>query len=184
MTTTQIQAGKQFISLAQRCRLIQFLAVDVDGVMTRGDITMDGNDNEYKSFHVRDGIILKSLPALGIATGIITGRTSRVVSRRAADLGIQHVLQGAQSKEEGLLKLSKSTGIPLEGFAYMGDDLPDVGAMKKCGLAAAPADACANARLSAHLVTHAGGGMTAIRELAEIILKAQGKWDQFQSLHR
>jgi len=171
-------------SLAERYKSIQFLAFDVDGVMTRGDITMDGLDNEWKSFHVRDGIIIKSLPDLGISTGIITGRTSSVVNRRARDLGIQHVLQGSKCKEEGLNLLVKTTNLPRESFCYMGDDIPDVNAIRQSGLGAAPADGCPEARLAADFVSRSNGGMTALRELAEWILKVQGKWKTFLQMHR
>lgn len=171
------------ISLSERCKSIKLIAMDVDGVLTQGGIIHDGTGSEWKVFHVRDGSVLKKLKQIGIKTAIITGRSSIVVEFRARELDIDMVFQGVGKKENTLNKIASSTGINPDEIAYIGDDLPDLSIMKSCGLAAAPNDACFEVRNQAHFVCKNSGGKSALRELVELILKVQRKWESLCSSH-
>jgi 3-deoxy-D-manno-octulosonate 8-phosphate phosphatase (KDO 8-P phosphatase) len=163
------------ISLSERCKSIKLIAMDVDGVLTQGGIIHDGTGSEWKVFHVRDGSVLKKLKQIGIKTAIITGRSSIVVEFRARELDIDMVFQGVGKKENTLDKIASSTGINPDEIAYIGDDLPD--------LSAAPNDACFEVRNQAHFVCKNSGGKSALRELVELILKVQRKWESLCSSH-
>lgn len=162
-------------TLAQRCAAIDLLVVDVDGVLTDGSIVYADNGAELKTFHVRDGSGLKLWQKAGKQAAIITGRTSRVVEIRAAELGIAPVFQGVASKLAALRQLL-SIGWQPEQVCFVGDDLPDLPVMRQCGLAVAVADACAEAVADAHYMTRALGGRGAVREVIELILRCQGRW--------
>jgi 3-deoxy-D-manno-octulosonate 8-phosphate phosphatase (KDO 8-P phosphatase) len=162
--------------LLERLRAVELLVLDVDGVLTEGSIVYDESGNEWKHFHVRDGSGLKIWNHVGKKAAIITGRTSRLVDRRAAELGISPVIQGAQEKVPALRDLVRVTGVSAERMCAIGDDVPDLGMMANCGLAVAVADACPEVRQAAHFVTRAVGGRGAVREAIELILHAQGRW--------
>jgi 3-deoxy-D-manno-octulosonate 8-phosphate phosphatase (KDO 8-P phosphatase) len=168
------------LTLRERCAGIDLLVLDVDGVLTGGGVVYGAvgaeADLEVKAFHVRDGSGLKLWHLAGKRSAVITGRSSPVVSRRAAELGIAAVLQGTADKLAGLARLSEETGIPTQAICYVGDDLPDVPAMREAGLAVAVADACPEARAAAHYVTSAAGGRGAVRETIELVLRCQGRW--------
>ena len=159
-------------------RGVRFLVLDVDGVLTRGAILMDGDGAESKGFHVRDGHGIKLLQRAGIGVGILTGRSSGVVAHRAQDLGIGCVVQGSLRKAEGLDALCAMAGIPPEQCAYMGDDVVDLPAMRRCRLALAPRDAPASVLGMAH--GHGGfdGGAGAVRQACEGLILANGAWPQ------
>lgn len=157
---------------AARIRLVTF---DIDGVMTDGGLHYTDDGMELKTFHVQDGLGIKLLQRAGIDTAIITGRNSPLVARRASDLGITHVHQGIGDKRSVLDKLLAQQGLQWEECAFMGDDLIDLRAMARCGLAIAPANARPIVKDSAHWITEAGGGQGAVREAVEFILAAQGK---------
>ncbi len=163
-------------TLQQRCAAIDMLVVDVDGVLTAGGIVYGGAELEHKQFHVRDGSGLKMWHQAGKRTGLITGRRSVVVDRRAAELGIAFVLQGAAEKLPAFRRLLADAGVGPEAVCYLGDDLPDLPPMRACGLAVAVADACAEARADAHYITRTPGGHGAVRETIELILRCQGQW--------
>jgi 3-deoxy-D-manno-octulosonate 8-phosphate phosphatase (KDO 8-P phosphatase) len=167
------------MTLKDRLRPIELLVLDVDGVLTAGGIVYGSGENgelELKQFHVRDGAGLRIWHDAGKRTAILTGRNAPLVDRRARELGIDHVIQGARDKEAGYEQLLATTGSSPERIAYLGDDLPDLPVLRRCGLAAAPADACPDVLLHAHLVTLAAGGCGAVRELIERILRCQGRW--------
>ena len=155
---------------------IQLVIFDVDGVLTDGAILLTPDGREIKRFHVHDGTGIKYLERAGIQTAILSGRSSRATARRAAELGIRHVLQGYKRKLDGLKRIMKATGLPAEKICFMGDDLPDIPVMRAVGYAVAVADARPEVIQRANWVTRAGGGRGAARELAEKLLKAQGKW--------
>jgi 3-deoxy-D-manno-octulosonate 8-phosphate phosphatase (KDO 8-P phosphatase) len=164
-------------TLRERCAAIELLVVDVDGVLTAGGIVYGTPDLEYKQFHVRDGTGVKAWHRAGKRTGIVTGRRSPVVERRAAELGIRLVVQGAAEKLPAFEQLLADAALMAEAACYIGDDLPDVPPLRACGLAVAVADACAEARADAHYITRAPGGCGAVRETIELILRCQGHWD-------
>jgi 3-deoxy-D-manno-octulosonate 8-phosphate phosphatase (KDO 8-P phosphatase) len=164
--------------LHERCQAIEMLVMDVDGVLTDGSIVYSDQGGEIKAFHVRDGSGLKIWMGLDKKTGIITGRASTIVRRRAAELGITCVVQGAGNKLEALDQMLADQKLERRAAAYVGDDLPDLEALAACGLAVAVADACPEARARAHYVTTVPGGRGAVREAIEVILRAQGRWHE------
>lgn len=172
------------ISLPQRCARIAMLVLDVDGVMTDGRIVYTDQGAEVKAFHVRDGSGLKLWMTLGKKAGIITGRRSLIVERRAQELGITAVIQGADDKKAALVQMTAALGVPLDEVCGMGDDLVDVPLLRACGLAVAVADACAEAKEEADYVTQARGGRGAVREVIELILRAQGSWQTIVARYR
>lgn len=156
---------------------IRMFLFDVDGVLTDGRIVYDANGVETKAFHVRDGSAIKWLPQFGIETGIITGRTSPIVERRAAELGMTVVRQGSSDKHETLEEVCATEGVSADEIAYMGDDLLDLPVLRSVALSFAPADAAPEVRRVAHTITQAAGGHGAGREAVEFLLKARGQWD-------
>jgi len=159
---------------------IRLALFDVDGVMTDGRIAFTDAGDEIKTFHTRDGLGLKALQANGIGVAIITARSSRIVARRAAELGIEHLLQGREDKGAALEELTKKLSITGRHCAYTGDDLVDWPAMRQCGFKCAPADATAWIRERADFVTESRGGHGAVREVCERILADQGLLDRWQ----
>jgi 3-deoxy-D-manno-octulosonate 8-phosphate phosphatase (KDO 8-P phosphatase) len=154
----------------------ELLILDVDGVLTDGRIIMNDRGEEIKCFHVRDGHGLKLLMNAGIHVVIITGRKSKTVAHRARDLGIQEVYQGVEDKESLLKKLIQHKKVDKEKVCCMGDDLPDLPMFSQVGISVAVADASPELRTEADFVTKNRGGRGAVREVCELILKAQGKW--------
>jgi YrbI family 3-deoxy-D-manno-octulosonate 8-phosphate phosphatase len=163
-------------TLSERCGAIEMLVVDVDGVLTAGGIVYGDPELEIKQFHVRDGSGLKLWHQAGKRTGLITGRRSPVVDRRAAELGISLVVQGAADKKAALEAMLAGAGVAAEAVCYIGDDLPDVPPLRVCGLAVAVADACPEARAVAHYITRTPGGGGAVRETIELILRCQDRY--------
>lgn len=156
--------------------MITALILDVDGVLTSGDIVYSAAGQEIKSFHVRDGSAIKVWQKAGKQIGLLSGRASVVTSLRAKDLGIVDVVQGNAQKMPGFQELMQQWKVEAEAVAYVGDDQADVPIMKQVGLAVAPADACMEARDAACLVTRQGGGQGAVRETIEWILSSQNLW--------
>ena len=156
---------------------IRMLILDVDGVMTDGSIIMDKHGDELKAFNVRDGHGIKMLQRAGIQVAILTGRRSAVVAARAADLGIEWVVQGSLNKVEGLAELEQRSGIAAEHCAMMGDDILDLPPMYRCALSLAPADSCRAVLNHVDWVADAGGGHGAIRQAAEGLILAAGAWE-------
>ena len=149
---------------------------DVDGVLTDGRIIMDDEGREIKHFDVRDGHGLKLLMRGGIHVIFLTGRTSRVVLHRAADLGVSEIYQGARDKVSVLEEIMGRHRIGGDRIACMGDDIVDVPLFRRVGFSAAVADASEYAKNSAHYVTGRAGGRGAVREVCELILQVQEKW--------
>ena len=151
--------------------------VDVDGVLTDGVIAIDDRGVETKHFHVRDGMALLALAPGGQAGGDPLGTVGRGGRSPGGRAGIAHVLQGAAEKGEPFRALMAELGLEPRQVCYVGDDLADLPVLRAVGLAACPADAVAEVRDAAHLVTAAAGGRGAFREVVEVILKSQGLWD-------
>lgn len=162
--------------LAERCAGIELLLLDVDGVLTDGGIVYADHGVEVKTFHVRDGSGLKVWHLAGKRSAIVTGRTSRLVEIRAQELGVGLVIQGAADKRAALERVLAESRVSAAQICAVGDDLPDVPVLRRCGLAAAVADACPEARAAAHYVTRRPGGRGAVREVVELVLRGQGRW--------
>ncbi|HMT79423.1 MAG TPA: HAD hydrolase family protein [Azonexus sp.] len=160
-----------------RAARIKLVAFDIDGVMTDGGLHYTDDGHELKTFNVQDGLGIVLLRRAGIEVAIITGRTSNVVSCRAKDLRIEHVFHGVGDKGAVSAQLLEKLGLDWSELAFMGDDLIDLPAMARCGLAIAPANARPIVKERAHAVTEASGGKGAVREAIEFILAAQGKLD-------
>lgn len=167
--------------LIERCRAIELILSDVDGVLTDGGVIFDNQGIETKRFHIRDGFGIKLWQRAGNRFGLITGRTSHVVEVRAAELGVSLIRQGVEDKLSAAQALLGELKLRPEQVCYLGDDLPDLSVIRHVGLGAAVADAAPELREAAALVTQAGGGQGAVRELVETILKAQGRWDELIS---
>lgn len=166
----------EITEVEQRASRIKLLLMDCDGVLTDGRIQLLDNGDEQKSFHTRDGHGLVLLHRAGLHSGIISGRTSLAVERRARDLGITYVRQGALNKIKDFEELIAEAGIEESEIAFIGDDVTDIPLMQRAELAVAVADATAETRAAAHYVTQLAGGCGAVREVAEMILKSQGRW--------
>jgi len=161
-----------------RLKKIRLLLLDVDGVMTDGRIIFDSNGVESKFFNVKDGHGIKMLQRAGIEVGIISGRESKVVANRATELGIERVFQKATDKLSPYLGILADAGLSDDEVAFIGDDLIDIPVLKRVGFAAAPADAVGEVLPFAHFVTRNPGGFGAVREISDMLLKAQGKWEE------
>jgi 3-deoxy-D-manno-octulosonate 8-phosphate phosphatase (KDO 8-P phosphatase) len=165
------------VELEKRLKGIQMLLLDVDGVLTTGEIIYTDSGEQIKIFNVKDGLGIRMLKEAGIQVGVITGRKGKALRHRCQNLGLTLVFDGARDKIKAMKKIAGETGIPLESMAFIGDDLPDLSVMQKAGLAVAVADAHEMIRHIAHVTTRAKGGRGAVREICEAILKAQNKWD-------
>lgn len=162
--------------IEKRASRIKLLLMDCDGVLTDGRITLVSDNDEQKSFHTRDGHGLVLLHRAGLRSGIISGNTSSAVERRARDLGIAYVRQGTWNKIVEFEEVLAAAEVEDAETAYIGDDVTDIPLMQRVGLAVAVADATEETRAVAHYVTHLPGGFGAVREVTDLILKAQGRW--------
>jgi 3-deoxy-D-manno-octulosonate 8-phosphate phosphatase (KDO 8-P phosphatase) len=161
-------------ALTARARDVRLLMLDVDGVLTDGRLSFTTSGEEIKAFHVHDGHGLKLLRATGVEVAIVTARRSPIVERRAAELGIGHLYQGAEDKRTIVDALLAKLGIQPREAAYMGDDVVDLPAMRRCGLVLTVPDAPALVKRHAHYVARHAGGAGAVREACELIMSAQG----------
>ncbi len=155
--------------------------LDVDGVLTDGSIVYTDSGEELKRFHVRDGSAIKMAQAAGHAVAILSGRTSRAVSRRAAELGVRHVWQGVEHKAAVLPAIFAATGFGPTQAVAIGDDLADLPVFRRVALGVAVADAAPELRGVAGAVTMLGGGRGAVRESIQWVLASQGVWAQFDT---
>jgi 3-deoxy-D-manno-octulosonate 8-phosphate phosphatase (KDO 8-P phosphatase) len=160
----------------QKATRVKLLIMDVDGVLTDGTAFYGSEGFEAIGFNVKDGTGIKYLHRSGIRTALLSGRNVAAVRERARVLGIDLVYQGIKVKIEAYEDLLRETGLTEDEVAYIGDDLPDIPVMRRVGFAAAVADAMPEVAPHADYVTEEPGGRGAVRELAELILKAQGKW--------
>lgn len=157
---------------------IKLLLLDVDGVLTDGRITFTDDGRELKSFNSKDGVGLKLLQQMGVKAGIVTARVSPIVKRRCDELGVTLIFEGVHNKAEVLSLVTERTGFTPDEIAYMGDDLIDIGLMRKVAAGIAPANAHAVVLQHADVVTTANGGCACVREACDLILKARGLWEQ------
>jgi len=157
---------------------IRLLLLDVDGVLTEGDIFYTDDKVEIKRFNVKDGLGLRLLMDGGVGVGIVTGRRSKSLAHRCENLGITLIFDGVKDKAALLGDIQKKTGVAPPQMAFVGDDLPDMPIMNRVGLSIAVSDAHEIVRDKADMVTLAKGGCGAVREVCEAILKAKGLWEQ------
>jgi 3-deoxy-D-manno-octulosonate 8-phosphate phosphatase (KDO 8-P phosphatase) len=165
------------VSTDDRASKIKLLLFDVDGVLTDGKILLHADGSESKTFDIKDGTGIVWAQRAGLTVGILSARTSAATSQRAAQLGITLIHQGVKSKLETYDQIADSLMLEDEQVAYMGDDVLDLPVLLRVGLAAAPADAVEAVRSRVHWVSRCQGGAGAARELIELILGAQGRWD-------
>jgi 3-deoxy-D-manno-octulosonate 8-phosphate phosphatase (KDO 8-P phosphatase) len=163
--------------LAQRVRAIEWLVLDVDGVLTDGRIAYTDAGAELQAFHVRDGSGLALWHRAGKRTAIITGRGSAALERRAKELNVEVVVQHAADKAAALAAVLQRCSVERHAVCAMGDDWPDLPVLRQAGVAVAVADACLEVRAAADHVTRHGGGRGAVREAVEWLLKVQGSWN-------
>lgn len=160
-----------------RAAKIKLLLMDCDGVLTDGRITLLPNGDEQKTFHVRDGHGIVLFHRAGLRSGIISGRSSSLVERRAKELGIEFVRQGTWNKLEDFEEILEVSKTSAEQTAFIGDDVTDIPLLSRVGLAVAVADAVQEVKDKAHHVTFNNGGSGAVRELTDLIIKSKQKWD-------
>jgi 3-deoxy-D-manno-octulosonate 8-phosphate phosphatase (KDO 8-P phosphatase) len=162
----------------ERARKTRLLMMDVDGVLTDGRIMQDSHGRELKVFDVKDGHGIVMAHRAKLQTALISGRESETTVRRAQELGIALVFQKTWNKLEVYEKILADTKYTPDEVAYVGDDLVDIPLLRRVGLAVAVADAVDEVKATAHLITQRPGGRGAVREVIELILRAQGHWDQ------
>ena len=172
--------AKVAASVLARAKKIRVLLMDVDGVLTDGHVWLlsrrDGTASELKGFSAYDGAGLKLARAAGLRTGLITGRESSAVTQRARECDIEFGFQGRATKLGAYEEILRATGASESEVAYVGDDLPDLPVLQRVGFAIAVANAAPEVKRAAHYVTTRTGGEGAVREVIELIVKAQGKW--------
>jgi 3-deoxy-D-manno-octulosonate 8-phosphate phosphatase (KDO 8-P phosphatase) len=166
---------KDILERASRIRLLIF---DVDGVLTDGSLFLGDDGQEYKAFNSRDGHGIKMLQKHGVTVAIITGRTSKVVEHRMANLGVTHVYQGKLEKLPAFEELIKEVGVTAEQTAYVGDDVVDLPVLRRVGLAIAVQDAHPMVVRHSHWQTPSAGGRGAARDVCEMLMEAHGVLEQ------
>ena len=164
--------------IEERASKIKLLLMDCDGVLTDGRVWLFDNGEEQKGFHTRDGLGIELWHRAGLKSGIISGRNSSAVERRARGLGMPFVVQGIADKVQAFTEILAEAGVTNEEVAFIGDDLNDIPLMTRSGLGIAVADASLETRDAADYVTQLAGGYGAVREVIELILKAQNRWDE------
>lgn len=165
------------MSVQAKASAVRLLLFDVDGVLTDGAVLMHADGSESKSFHIRDGAALVWAQRAGLSVGFLSARTSGATAQRAAQLGIRIVSQGVAHKADAYEAICRQAGLEDAAVAFMGDDLLDLPVLSRVGLSAAPADAAPEVLASVDWVSSSGGGRGAARELIELVLRAQGRWN-------
>lgn len=177
----KVKEAEAKVEVLKKAKAIRLLLLDVDGVMTDGRVVFADSGEEVKAFDVKDGHGIRMLMRNGVSVALLTGRESRVVLHRARDLGIDMVYQGAKDKFSVFEGILSEKGFKGEEVCYVGDDLVDMPVMKRAGLSISVADASEELKGSVDYVTERAGGRGAVREVCELILKAQGKWEDATS---
>ncbi len=156
---------------------IKIIVLDVDGVLTKNDITYYSDGSESKTFNVKDGRGIIEAKNAGIKFGIITARASEMVARRAAELGFDYVYQNSKNKIDAFNEILEKSGLAAEEVIYMGDEVIDIPVMLQAGIGIAVNDSSVDVIKAADYVTERDGGCGAVREVIELLLKKQNKWD-------
>lgn len=174
-----MQTDLSLTELSEKAKKIKLLALDVDGILSDGKLIYDANGIESKAFFVQDGVGIKAVQQFGIQVAIITGRTSPMVEKRATELGIDQVIQGRDDKLTALIEVCQRLDLTLEECAYMGDDLPDIRALKAVGFSASVPNAHDEVKISVDFLTEKAGGAGAVREVCDLLLQAQDHYADF-----
>ena len=178
-TTHITNPATQYPQAWERAGNVKLLVLDVDGVLTSGQVFIGADGKEsLKSFDIQDGLGIKLLEQCGIPTAIITGRNSKMVLARCEELGIKHVHMGVENKAIALKEVLQSLGLTTADCAVMGDDWPDMQMMKNAGFRICPAQGHEAVQEFSHLVTTRNGGNSAVREVCDLILKAQNRYEE------
>lgn len=164
--------------LKEKLKKIKCIMLDVDGVLTDGKIIVGTDGVEYKNFSVKDGVAIYIAKKAGIEFAIISGRYSKINEIRAKEFGIKHIYQDLANKLEFYEKIKKELKLKDEEICFIGDDLIDITVMQKCGLSAAPNDACEEVKKVSDFICKNNGGEGCVREIIEILLKTQKKWEK------
>lgn len=159
-----------------RAKRVRLLILDVDGVLTDGRMVISERGDELKFFHTHDGMGVNIARRAGLKVVLVTGESTTIARTRGAKIGADEVVLGARRKGEVVAGLCEKYGVDPRDTAFMGDDLIDISGLERVGFAVAPANAVAEAKAIAHMVTRAAGGRGAVRECVEMILGAQGRW--------
>jgi len=165
------------VSISTKALAIRLLLFDVDGVLTDGTVIVHTDGTESKGFHIRDGAALVWAQRAGLTVGLLSARASGATAHRAAQLAIRLVVQGVSSKLDAYDRILRDTGLTDAEVAYMGDDLLDLPVLARAGLSAAPADAAPEVLRQVDWISTCGGGRGAARELVELVLRAQDRWE-------
>lgn len=165
------------VVLTSRLQRVRLFLCDVDGVLTEARVTMGGPLGEQKVFHIRDGLGLRLLQMEGIRVGWVSARPSQATTERAQDIKVDFLRQSSAPKVSVVEELLRETGLGWDEVLFMGDDVLDLGVLRRVGFAAVPSDAIDEARRMAHYVCRNAGGCGAVREVVDLVLKAQGRWD-------
>jgi 3-deoxy-D-manno-octulosonate 8-phosphate phosphatase (KDO 8-P phosphatase) len=167
--------------LESRARALRVLLFDVDGVLTDGGVYIDADGRELKRFSIKDGAALALAPKFGLVTGLISARASSATTARAAELGMQIVMQAVGNKKQALADVIANHHFAAHEIGYMGDDLVDLPVISAVGLSACPSDAAPEVQAASHWISRAPGGHGAVREFIEVVLKARAQWDDVLS---
>ena len=167
----------------EKAKQITWLVFDIDGVFTDGKLYFSPDGDFMKAFYVQDGLGIELARKSGLKIAILTARASDIVLRRAMDLKVDELIQGAKNKGEAIENLAEKVSVSLTEMAYMGDDLIDLPAIRRAGISASPSDGVAEVRERVDWVADYPGGRGAIRQWVEEVLKAQGKWDEAVSFY-
>lgn len=165
------------MTVTDLCRPVELILSDVDGVLTDGGVVYDNQGVEIKKFHIRDGLGIKLWQRAGYKFGVLTARTSHIVKVRASELGIDIVRQGFERKLPAAQEILRQLSLTPAQACYIGDDLTDLPVIRHFGLGIAVADAAEDVRAAAAYVTRLSGGQGAVREVIEMILRAQSRWE-------
>jgi 3-deoxy-D-manno-octulosonate 8-phosphate phosphatase (KDO 8-P phosphatase) len=164
--------------LARRARDLDWLLLDVDGVLTDGRLFYGADGEQWKVFHVHDGVGLKLIKDAGLKVGILSGRGNAALEARSKELGLDAVVEGRHDKDAAFTEFLNQHGAAPKRVAYIGDDILDLPVLRRCGLSFTPADGALEVRERVHRVLTRPGGHAAVREMCELILRARGDWDK------
>lgn len=172
------------MEIRSRAQNVKLLVLDVDGVLTSNQLVFNATGEKVKIFNTHDGLGIAAAHKAGLKTAIISGRTSKMVTKRADDLKIGDVIQGSVNKLQSLMMLLDKHQLTLAEVAYVGDDLNDLPVLNVAGFACAVANAVAEVKLTAHYISDKAGGCGAVREIIEYILNSQNRWKQVVDAYR
>lgn len=165
-------------SWQEKAKGVRLIALDVDGVLTDGSVTISSSGEEIKSFNILDGMGIRFAINCGLTVAVISGRASLPVEQRMKDLGVSEIVQGAKNKAAALKDLCSKYSLHPDEVAFVGDDVNDLPAFHTAGLRIAVANACQEVKNASDFVTQNSGGHGAVREAIEALLKAQGRWEK------